>query len=105
MSEPNERITALETNMAYVLGVLAKREEYQNNVLIKLTTIEMKQDQALLYQKTCDSERSAHAARLSTVENASFHHRTVWSTVVRIGGGVGGIVALLISAINFVRHQ
>ena len=70
MTEANERLASLETNMGYVLGVLAKREEYQASVLKSLTTIEIKQDQSLLYQKTCDAERTAHASRIGSVENA-----------------------------------
>jgi hypothetical protein len=104
MTEPNERITALEVNMTYVLSILAKREDYQNSVLVKLTTIELKQDQAILYQQTCDAERTAHANRIRVVENTSAHDRTVWSTLLRVGGGLGGIAALVMSIVNFVRH-
>ena len=68
-AETGERVTALETNMINVLAILAKREDYQASVLVKLTQIEMKQDQALAYQKTCDAERSAHGTRLSNIEN------------------------------------
>ena len=56
-TETGERITALETNMGNVLAILSKREDYQSSVLVKLTQIEMKQDQALLYQRACDAER------------------------------------------------
>ena len=104
MTEQNERISALETNMQYVLGVLAKREDYQNSVLVKLTTIELKQDQALLYQKTCDAERAAHATRLGQVENAATKTGTVWDTLLKVGGGVGGLLALVISAVALLRH-
>ena len=104
MTEPTERITALETNMQYVLGVLAKREDYQNNVLVKLTTIELKQDQALLYQKTCDAERAAHAKRLGDVENTNTRTHTAWSTLVRVGGGVGGLAAFGLSVLTLLRH-
>jgi hypothetical protein len=69
MTETNERVTALETKMDYALDVLSKREDYQSSVLKSLTIIEMKQDQALNYQKTCDAERSAHGIRLNKVEN------------------------------------
>ena len=68
-ADTGERITALETNMGNVLAILAKREDYQASVLVKLTQIEMKQDQALAYQKTCDAERSAHGTRIGNIEN------------------------------------
>ncbi|QEL14799.1 hypothetical protein [Limnoglobus roseus] len=105
MTEPNERITKLETNMDYVLTILGKREDYQNSVLVKLTTIELKQDQSLLYQKTCDTERSAHALRLSKVENDVGSSRTVWSVMFRLAGGVGGTAAFVVSVLGLLRHQ
>lgn len=128
MTEANERIASLETNMGYVLGVLAKREEYQTSVLKSLTTIEIKQDQSLLYQKTCDAERTAHAARLGTVENALAamekttkaldgvssrlgdvekhvaRGNTIWWFVFRASGSASGFVALAASLAGLWRH-
>jgi hypothetical protein len=70
MPESNERVAALETNMGYVMGVLAKREDYQSSVLKQLTVMELKLDQFLDYQKTCDASREAHGKRLSDLEDA-----------------------------------
>lgn len=69
MPDTSERIAILEANMANVLATLSKREDYQASVLKQLTVIEMKQDQALAYQKHCDAERAAHGSRLGTLEN------------------------------------
>ena len=86
------------------MGVLAKREDYQSSVLKALTTIELKQDQFIDYQKTCDAERAAQANRLAKVENATAHDRTVWSTALRLGGGIGGdalAIAALVTSVGF----
>ena len=104
MTESNERIATLESQMTYVMGVLSKREDYQNSVLVKLTQIEMKQDQALLYQKTCDAERTAHGNRLQAVENALARNQTVFATLLRVGGGLGGLLALGLSLARVLGH-
>ena len=93
MTEVNERITALETNMGYVLSILAKREDYQNSVLVQLTQIAMKQDQALNYQKTCDAERSAHGTRIGSLENG-------FTLLKGKAAGIGAAVSLVISILT-----
>ena len=107
MTEANERITALETNMSYVLGILAKREEYQNSVLKSLTIIEMKQDQALTYQKTCDAERTAYGTRIGRVEDdmkASLGFRRLLRTQAVVISGAAAFLVTLLTAYTFFRH-
>ena len=92
MTDEKERIVALETNMAYVLGILAKREDYQSSVLKSLTTIELKLDAAQNYQKTCDAERSAHGTRIISLENS---RNVIRGQAAAIGAIVSFVVSLL----------
>lgn len=102
MTEDKERITALETNMAYVLAILAKREEYQASVLKSLTIIELKQDQALNYQKTCDAERSAHGTRIYAVENDQALQNGYRKMLRAQAGGIAAFAAFFVSVVTVV---
>jgi hypothetical protein len=107
MTDDKERIVALETNMAYVLSILAKREDYQASVLKSLTTIELKQDQALNYQKTCDAERSAHGNRIGVLENERDVEIGYRKILRAQAGAIAGIAAFLVSiatVYSLVKH-
>jgi hypothetical protein len=100
MTDEKERIVALETNMAYVLGILAKREDYQSSVLKSLTTIELKQDQALNYQKTCDAERAAHGTRLIVLENDRAVEKGYRRILRTQAAAIAGIAAFIVSILT-----
>jgi hypothetical protein len=91
MPESNERVAALETNMGYVMGVLAKREDYQSSVLKQLTVMELKLDQFLDYQKTCDASREAHGKRLSDLEDA---RKLIRSQAIVASAGLSLLIAV-----------
>lgn len=107
MTEINERITALETKMEYTLNVLSKREEYQTSVLKSLTIIEMKQDQSLNYQKTCDAERSAQGTRIGQLENVREIEKNFRRTLRTQAGAIGSVAAFIVSLVtvySLVKH-
>ena len=104
MTEGNERIATLESKMDYVMGVLAKREDYQASVLKQLTVIEIKQDQFLTYQKTCEAERAAHATRIGAVENVTASTGTAWGTLMKVGTVAGVLLSLAVSALNSLHR-
>ncbi len=103
--ESNERLAALETDMRYVMGVLSKREEYQMSVMKILTAIEIKQDQSLNYQKTCDAERDAQSARLNSLENTrenELGYRKMLRTQAAFIGGFSSFIVAV--AALFIKH-
>jgi single-stranded DNA-specific DHH superfamily exonuclease len=64
-----ERVARLETNMAAVLTANVSREAFQNTVLEMLTTLKIRYEDSMNYQKVCDAERDAHEKRIGKSEN------------------------------------
>jgi hypothetical protein len=103
--EPNERLASLEADMRYVMGVLSKREEYQMSVMKSLTAIEIKMDQSISYQKTCDAERDAQDKRTTSLENTRENELGYRKMLRTQAAFIGAFCSLIVAtAALFIRH-